>query len=1263
MSFSKRSRKNPTEYVQAFFRSLRGKTICTFKDPNRRFRLSVEELEDRRVLAYMFVDFGDMFPSGTLSTTQGAFRDVANDAVPGNRVLGTQLVDNVNAFSATTPLDIVKQTFSATNRSEMMAVIRRAYVPVNVTIVELSSTAQTTADGRTVLGATSMADVVNTLRGGTAASKDAYIFVATFNIGGANPKTYGPGGGGNSPVTSLDTSDLSSATNSHDDVAAVFSAGGFNFNTMNNISHEAGHCFGLRHSITNATNDAAIDLFHQAEIMSYRNTNNTTSSIAFTRYPMIQGDSNSPGGPVLNYNSLAARTGDSTLYDQLRTDANVGANPNYTFVSGTGAHDIITITKVGLNANVSVQAFGDAAYSAPITVPGIGGTTYSYTIPLTQTILIYGGGSNDRFIIDGNLGVNVEIDGMLGTDTLRVNGMGAANATYTPNTTAPIGVDRNTSLGGQLLIGSNTITFVDFESTGRIEVDNVTTVNFAGGSGADTITSDLSGGATRLTGSIGVTTFVPVFSTNFSGLQINTLSGNDTLTLNLDTGDFIPTSGIAFSGGDPTNGTGDRLSILGGIQGTVTYNYVDANSGSVAMTSFGTLTYTGLESISNAGTASDIVFNLPGNPNNIVLGDDGILTNNLSRLTSSPLTVDSTTFRNPTNSLTINRGNSSDVATVASLPDFSAAMTIGATGSEFSNVAFSGVVSIASIVGFANVIDFQSSSSLSTASGGISLVADALSINSSSTLNAGTNVVSVRPKTNGTLIELGGADGIGTLGLTDLELDRITAGTIKIGDVNSGAITTTANITRPNSTNLELKSGGSIVLNPGSINSISGTVLMDAGSGGFQPISSGTDIVSSSLSFASGDQVSIQINGANVDTQYRQLNVLGAVNLTGANLLLSTNFPTILGTEIFTIVASTSGITGTFSNFAEGTQLSIGSLIYKIRYNSNNVQLVLAPSTLQEAYLFYKGSAYQSALGVAGAIDPVNDGANPQGKDLLQSGSLTLSTSIVNVSNYSKGINGLVFDVNNLIATTLNPSDFVFRQPTTVVSGIVDPSTWLGIVPTPTMIDVSIGTPSRVRIEWADNAIENTWLQIILKANTNTGLAAPVVYYIGHAAGEMNGTSPYRVGTPEISAVQSGISSALVSLSDVRDVDKSRRVGVSDLSFIQARNSATILLQNITIPIAGSAAEGAPAPSLDAVLQSAPDIGIDNGDFARSVRREVRAITSDTSTRIALQTVGAANLEITTLFTDQRESLPNTIEFESSIDQFFAAFGKRKSGR
>src|SRR5207253_8887031 len=58
----------------------------------------------------------------------------------------------------------------------------------------------------------------------------------------------------------------------------------------------------------------------------------------------------------------------------------------------------------------------------------------------------------------------------------------------------------------------------------------------------------------------------------------------------------------------------------------------------------------------------------------------------------------------------------------------------------------------------------------------------------SSDLNASTGAFSIVPVTSGQPIDLGGADASGVLGLTDAELDRITAGTIQVGNLASGTI-------------------------------------------------------------------------------------------------------------------------------------------------------------------------------------------------------------------------------------------------------------------------------------------------------------------------------------------------------------------------------------------------------------------------------------------------------------------------------------------
>jgi hypothetical protein len=116
--------------------------------------------------------------------------------------------------------------------------------------------------------------------------------------------------------------------------------------------------------------------------------------------------------------------------------------------------------------------------------------------------------------------------------------------------------------------------------------------------------------------------------------------------------------------------------------------------------------------------------------------------------------------------------------------------------------------------------------------------------------------------------------------------------------------------------------------------------------------------------------------------------------------------------------------------------------------------------------------------------------------------------------------------------------------------------------------------PGRVRLEWPDNAIQNTWLQIIVKANANTGLPVPQTFYIGHAMAEVNGAAAYRVTGADLSLVQAGISNSIVSVNDIRDVNKDRRITGADLSFVQARISNSVLLNNITIPAAGSDNEG-----------------------------------------------------------------------------------------
>jgi len=129
------------------------------------------------------------------------------------------------------------------------------------------------------------------------------------------------------------------------------------------------------------------------------------------------------------------------------------------------------------------------------------------------------------------------------------------------------------------------------------------------------------------------------------------------------------------------------------------------------------------------------------------------------------------------------------------------------------------IVGAAPIDGFG--INLQSTNAVqATGPANVLLIADGINLTGTSPIvAAGFNRVTVRPRTHGTAIELGGNDAVGILGLTDAELDGVTAGTLQIGDVTSGAITVSAAITHPN--HLTLTTGAGITVRE--------TVTMDPG--------------------------------------------------------------------------------------------------------------------------------------------------------------------------------------------------------------------------------------------------------------------------------------------------------------------------------------------------------------------------------------------------------------------------------------------------
>ncbi|MDZ4849893.1 MAG: hypothetical protein SGI77_11390 [Pirellulaceae bacterium] len=558
--------------------------------------------------------------------------------------------------------------------------------------------------------------------------------------------------------------------------------------------------------------------------------------------------------------------------------------------------------------------------------------------------------------------------------------------------------------------------------------------------------------------------------------------------------------------------------------------------------------------------------------------------------------------------------------------------------------------------------------SLNAGNGAISMTAADTNVLGSIT---STSSVSIAPQQINRPIDLG-TNTAGRLGLTDAELDLITTNSLQIGSATSGAITVSSSITRPASTNLQLRSGGAIAINPGSINTGGGTLVFDVGSGGLQPISAGTDVTASSVSFTSGDDLAIHIAGATVDTQYRQLNVNGAVNLTGANLLLTSNFPGLVGDEVFTIVSATNGVSGKFNNFPIGMQTLVGAYFYEIRYNPNNVQLVRATSSsVLNRQIFYNRST--SSVFGNGTGNPTN--AIDSSKVALLPGQVA---SFANYSNYVRGLNGLIVDVAGLTGTP-TAADFQFAVWNGTNVGGFTPLT-----ATPTITVIAAGGSSgssRVKIEFADNAIQNMWLRTTVLANANTGLAANDVFYFGHAMGDVN---VGNLGTPIIISSDSTDATAVrqnlslgansANVTNIYDVNKDGSVTLIDYALVQQNAnrrilgiftapaslyiSATIGPNGMSVPILGGLTVSSSSRRIanNAItppeLSSSASSGIESRQVAAIERPVIEFATDDES----LLDEPESPLDEPEWTSDDAEEFSDSLA--SDVDEFFASLGK-----
>ncbi|XZE35110.1 tandem-95 repeat protein [Pirellulaceae bacterium SH501] len=213
-------------------------------------------------------------------------------------------------------------------------------------------------------------------------------------------------------------------------------------------------------------------------------------------------------------------------------------------------------------------------------------------------------------------------------------------------------------------------------------------------------------------------------------------------------------------------------------------------------------------------------------------------------------------------------------------------------------------------------------------------------------------------------------------------------------------------------------------------------------------------------------------------------------------------------------------------------------------------------------------NTFDSSGAANGAIDSTKAALLPGGGN----------SSFSNYSNYSRGLNGIIIDLAG-VTGSISASDFVFE-------------TWDGftgsgfavasVAPTVTVLPgQGVGGTTRVKLTFADNAIQNTWLKTTVLANMNTRLSQADTFYFGHVSGDVNlgdvpvGGSPaflagfVRTSAGDTSAIlanQPGNSGAQsVGISNPFDLNKDGRITPVDYSISLGNQSNAPKIKHISV--------------------------------------------------------------------------------------------------
>ncbi len=399
--------------------------------PIRRARklARAEALEDRRVMTTtLYLDFGLGLPAGGLDVSVSDFAsvmgtdtgpDMAGRGPDGSKLRSTDTLNfqrldyDYNDNGLSTKSDIVKL------ENKVQQIVQRAVAPFDIH-VEIAS-------------ASSLDDIKKSLRfnnRSTTGKNDAYVFITTATSTrftshdgsvGENTDLYGIAASKDlgRKLNGADEAVLVFADSILDDVSGTAGSKRFNeklaFSLAYTALHEAAHTFGLHHK----QDDGNEGILSQGDAIRYLTDHRETHNI-FTRFD-LQHEHDTDY--VNNYNQLAKFDTDIG-----KVDLKNNGKADMAYVTGTGAHDLIRLTKDTTNPNlihVLIEAYSN----------NVGGTlirTFNYDLNLANEgeflIRIDAGVGDDRVEIDEAITKKTTVFGGVGNDT--IYGGGGKDAIY-----------------------------------------------------------------------------------------------------------------------------------------------------------------------------------------------------------------------------------------------------------------------------------------------------------------------------------------------------------------------------------------------------------------------------------------------------------------------------------------------------------------------------------------------------------------------------------------------------------------------------------------------------------------------------------------------------------------------------------------------------------------------------------------------------------------------------------------------------------------